>query len=119
MSATGLGSATGGASGTEAALRVDVEEDAELCADNDKDDDAGGCDEESEEDDDENDEGEDFESPANTTAATNNNDNKDNRGSRTKRPPSILTSNTLSGSIQSSVSEMPGEHIFREQSGML
>jgi hypothetical protein len=67
---------------------VDVEEDAELCADNDKDDDAGGC----EEDDVENDEGEDFESPANTTAATNNNDNKDNRGSRTKRPPSILTS---------------------------
>ena len=120
MSATGLGSATGGANGTGAALRVDAEEGGELCADSDKEDDEEGCDEESEGNDDENDDGEDFESPANTTAATkNNDDNKANKGSKTKRPPSILTSNAPPGSIQSSVSEMPNEHVFREQCGML
>jgi len=121
MSATGLGSATGGACGTGAALRVDVEEDAEPCA-GDEDDVEEGCDEDSEEGDDGNNDEEDFESPANTTAATkndNDNDNKDNKGSRTKRPPSILTSNTLPGSIQTSVSEMPADHVFRVQCGML
>ena len=121
MSATGLGSATGGASGTGTALCVDVEEDAEPCADNDKKEGGEeGCDEESEEDDDENDDEEDFESAPNTAAATNNNnDTKDNRGSRTKRPPGILTSNARPGSIQFSVSEMPDAHVFREHRGML
>ena len=114
MSATGLGSAAGGASGTATALCADVEEDAEFCGDNDKEDNDREDDEEM--DDDENDDEEDFESLANTAAATNN--NKD-RGSRTKRPPSILTSNARPGSIQFSVPEMPDEHVFREHCGML
>jgi hypothetical protein len=93
---------------------VDVEEDAVPWADNDKDDDEQGYDEESEEGDDENDDKEDFESPANTAATTKNDkDNKNNKESRTKRPPSILTSNALPGSIQSSVSEMPDAHGFQ------
>jgi hypothetical protein len=117
MSATGLGSATGGASGTGTALCVDVEDDDDPCVDSDKNDDEEGSDEASEEGDDENDDEEDFEFPANTAATTNN--NKDNRGSRTKRPPSILTSNARPGSIQFSVSEMPDEHVFREYRGML
>ena len=97
-----------------------VEEDAEPCADNDKDDDDEGCDEESEEGDDENDNEENFGSPTNAAAETNNNnDGKDKRGSRTKRPPSILTSNARPGSIQFSVSEMSDEHVFREHRGML
>jgi len=100
-------------------MRVDVEEDAEPCAGN-EDDVEEGCDEDCEEGDDGNNDEEDFESPANTTAATkNDNDNKDNKGSRTKRPPSILTSKALPGSIQPSVSEMPADHVFREQCGML
>lgn len=99
---------------------MDPEEDAEPCADNDKDEDEGGCDEESEEGDDGNDDEEDFESLPNTAAAPNNtNDTKDSRGSRTKRPPGILTSNARPGSIQFSVSEMPDEHVFRAHRGML
>jgi hypothetical protein len=98
---------------------VDPEEDAEPCVDNDKDGDGEGCDEESEEGDDENDDEEDFESLPNTAAATNNNNDTDNRGSRTKRPPGILTSNARPGSIQFSVSEMPYEHVFRAHRGML
>jgi hypothetical protein len=96
---------------------VDVEEDDDPCADDDKNDDEEGSDEESEEGDDENADEENFESPANTAATTN--INKDNRGSRTNRPPSILTSNTRPGSIHFSLSEMPDEHVFREHRGML
>ena len=120
MSATGLGSATGGASGTGVALCADAEEDAESCADNDKEDGQEGWDEENEEGDDENDDEEDFEFLPNTAAATNNNnDTKNSRGNGTKRPPGILTSNARPGSIQFSVSEMPDEHVFRAHRGML
>ena len=104
MSATGLGSATGGASGIGTGLCVEVEEDDDPWADNEKekDDDEEGSEEGSEEGDDENDDEEDFEFPANTAAPPNNNkDSKDNRGNRTKRPPSILTSNARPGSINS------------------